>query len=100
MTSNCAPRRRNKQSGSPKQHWVIAESSELVIGGHRDGTGRNYNGLIDEVGLWARVLEPEEIAALADAGQAPVISTELRAADSDGDGSQDRQEIPPGPDPG
>lgn len=77
----------------------ISETSELVIGGHRDGTGRNYDGWIDEVGLWSRVLEPNEIAALADAAEAPEISVELTAADSDGDGLEDWWEILHGLDP-
>ncbi len=77
----------------------ISETSELVIGGHRDGTGRNYDGLIDEVGLWSRVLAPAEIASLADAAEAPAISTEMTAADSDGDGLEDWWEILHGLDP-
>lgn len=67
----------------------ISEFSELIIGGHRGGTGRNYDGLIDEVGLWARVLDPAEIATLADAAQAPEVSTIQKAADRDGDGLED-----------
>jgi len=77
----------------------ISEVSGLVIGGHREGTGRNYDGLIDEVGLWSRVLEPAEIAALADAAQAPAISATLNAADRDGDGLEDWWEILHGLDP-
>jgi hypothetical protein len=77
----------------------ISEVSELVIGGHRDGTGRNYDGHIDEVGLWARVLEPAEIASLADPARAPAISTEISAADRDGDGLEDWWEILHGLDP-
>ena len=49
----------------------ISETSELVIGGHRDGTGRNYDGHIDQVGLWARVLAPAEIKRLADPARHP-----------------------------
>jgi alkaline phosphatase D len=62
----------------------ISELSELVIGGHREGTGRNFDGLIDELGLWARVLDPAEIAALADAARPPAISTTLTPVDRDG----------------
>ena len=36
----------------------------LNIGGHRGGTGRNWNGLIDEVAVWDRVLTRAEIASL------------------------------------
>lgn len=77
----------------------ISEVSELVLGGHRDGTGRNYDGLIDEVGLWSRVLEPAEINSLANVAQAPTISTEMSAVDSDGDGLEDWWEILHGLDP-
>jgi alkaline phosphatase D len=61
----------------------ISETSGLVIGGHRDGTGRNFDGLIDEVGLWSRTLDPAEITTLADPDQAPAITTVLSAADRD-----------------
>ncbi len=39
-------------------------SSNLVIGGHRDGTGRNWHGWIDEVAVWDRVLTETEITWL------------------------------------
>jgi hypothetical protein len=48
---------------------------------------------------WARILDPAEIAALADAAQAPAIPTELSAADSDDDGLEDWWEILHGLDP-
>lgn len=54
---------------------AISEISGLVVGGHRDGTGRNFDGLIDELGLWSRILEPAEITTLAGSAQAPRICT-------------------------
>jgi hypothetical protein len=77
----------------------ISETSGLVIGGHRDGTGRNFDGLIDELGLWARILDPAEISTLADAAHPPAISTALSAADGDSDGLEDWWEILHGLDP-
>jgi hypothetical protein len=42
----------------------IAGSTYLNIGSHRDPTGRNWEGWIDEVAVWNRVLSQEEIALL------------------------------------
>jgi trimeric autotransporter adhesin len=36
----------------------------LVIGGHRAGTGRNFNGLIDDIGFFDHVLTGLEISTL------------------------------------
>ena len=36
----------------------------LVIGGHRAGTGRNFDGLIDEVIFYDHVLSQSEVDAL------------------------------------
>jgi hypothetical protein len=51
-------------AGTTTQGGDIAASSGLVLGAHRDLTGRNFMGLIDEVAFWSRVLTPAEIAAL------------------------------------
>jgi len=50
-----------------------SESGGLVIGGHCNGTGRNYDGLIDEVALWSRVLEDSEIASLHESDAPPAL---------------------------
>jgi alkaline phosphatase D len=55
----------------------ISETSELIIGGHREGVGRNFDGLIDEIGLWARILDPAEILSLSNSDEPLVIDTEL-----------------------
>lgn len=42
----------------------LAETFSLVIGGHRGFTGRNWNGLIDDVAVWDRVLTSADIAEI------------------------------------
>lgn len=62
-----------------------AECAGLIIGGHREGTGRNFDGLIDEVALWSRVLTAAEINQLHNSGTALAIPTEVSTTDTDGD---------------
>lgn len=66
-----------------------AETAGLVIGGHRTGTGRNYDGLLDEIALWSRALSLEEVASLYHSGSPQALPTEVAAADSDGDTLED-----------
>lgn len=40
---------------------TIVGGHGIVIGGHRDGTGRNFEGLIDDVAIWDRMLNTDEI---------------------------------------
>lgn len=42
----------------------IAETGGLIIGGHRGGSGRNFDGMIDDVAVWNRALTENEIAKL------------------------------------
>ena len=42
-----------------------AEFGGIVIGGHRTGTGRNFDGWIDDVSIWQRLLSPGEIRQLS-----------------------------------
>ena len=51
---------------------VLMNTAGLVIGGHRAGTGRNWQGMIDDVGFWSRVLTAAEIAALQSGPIVPV----------------------------
>lgn len=51
----------------------IAETGGLVIGGHREGEGRNFDGMIDEVAIWNRVLSEPEISAIYNNGTAPAL---------------------------
>jgi len=67
----------------------IAETGGLIIGGHRNGTGRNFDGLIDEVAIWNRILTPVEIATLYNGGSPAAIPTDLTLLDSDTDGIPD-----------
>ena len=39
----------------------LSMTAGLIIGGHRDGTGRNWDGWIDDVGFWDRVVSSDEI---------------------------------------
>lgn len=48
----------------------IAETGGLVVGGHRAGEGRNFDGMIDEVAIWNRVLTGAEVDVLYNNGTA------------------------------
>lgn len=52
-----------------------AEFGGMIIGGHRGGTGRNFDGLIDEVAVWQTVLTASDIPGLYHGAepQAPTI---------------------------
>jgi hypothetical protein len=67
----------------------VAEVGGLVIGGHRAGTGRNYDGLIDEVALWSRALTATEITELHHTGTPQALPVEVTAIDTDGDTMED-----------
>ena len=41
-----------------------AEFGGLVIGGHRDAVGRNFDGWVDEVAVWERALSQQEIESV------------------------------------
>jgi hypothetical protein len=58
-------------AGSLVNAGRLASSPGLVIGGHRDLTGRNFDGLIDEVAVWSRALSADEIAMLQTASVLP-----------------------------
>jgi hypothetical protein len=45
-----------------------AEHGGLIIGGHRAGTGRNFEGKIDELTIWQRVLDAVEVRKLYQQG--------------------------------
>ena len=70
-----------------------AETAGLIIGGHRTGTGRNFDGLIDEVALWSRTLTPSEVLELHHSGTPQTLPTEVSAADTDGDTLEDWWEV-------
>jgi hypothetical protein len=45
-----------------------AEHGGLIIGGHRAGTGRNFEGKIDELAIWQGVLNAVEVRKLYQKG--------------------------------
>ncbi|WP_372721437.1 alkaline phosphatase D family protein [Novipirellula sp.] len=55
----------------------IAETGGLVIGAHRAGEGRNFDGMIDEVAIWNRVLSASEIDAIYNNGTVAACLTGL-----------------------
>jgi len=50
-----------------------AEFGGLIIGGHRTGTGRNFDGLIDEVAVWQTVLSTTDALKLFNGGKPDAI---------------------------
>ena len=48
-----------------------SEQGGLIIGGHRAGIGRNYDGWIDELAIWGRVVTPKEIGRLFKSRRVP-----------------------------
>lgn len=51
-------------AGSMTVNAPLPSSHGLIVGGHRDGTGRNFQGRIDDLAIWNRALSPEEIQSL------------------------------------
>jgi len=68
---------------------ALAENGGLILGGHRGGTGRSYNGLLDEAAIWSRVLDDTEISSLWNQGNPQAIPTTVSMIDSDGDSLPD-----------
>ncbi|MGA0845684.1 MAG: LamG-like jellyroll fold domain-containing protein [Luteolibacter sp.] len=66
-----------------------AEWGGLVIGGHREGTGRNFDGLIDELAIWQRALTAAEISTLHGSGNPPSLPTSVSVLDHDSDSLPD-----------
>ncbi|QDS94276.1 Alkaline phosphatase D precursor [Roseimaritima multifibrata] len=54
----------------------IAENGGLVIGGHRAGEGRNFDGMIDEVAIWNRPLSATEIEQVYNNGSPLSLSAD------------------------
>jgi hypothetical protein len=63
-----------QQAGSVVAQGNVVASPGLVIGGHRAGSGRNFQGWIDEVAVWDRVLSAEEVAFLNANAISPVTA--------------------------
>ncbi|MDA0811069.1 MAG: hypothetical protein O3C21_01560 [Verrucomicrobia bacterium] len=62
-------------------------SGSLILGG-RNGGGENFNGSLDDMAIWAEVLDADAIALLA-GGASPI---NVGAVDSDADGMLDSYE--------
>ncbi len=53
----------------------LTASDYIVIGGHRGSTGRNFNGLIDDVAVFDSVVSTDYIASLAAGNAVPEPAT-------------------------
>jgi alkaline phosphatase D len=51
---------------------AVDAADRLVVGGHRTGTGRNWEGYIDDVAIWDEVISSTEIARLQTQPVVPV----------------------------
>ena len=51
---------------------AVDAADRLVVGGHRTGTGRNWEGYIDDVAIWDEVISSAEIARLQTEPVVPV----------------------------
>ena len=67
----------------------IAETGGLIIGGHRSGTGRNFDGLIDEVAIWNKTLTPTQATTIYANGAPAAIPTKTSHVDDDDDALSD-----------
>lgn len=54
---------------------LTASTRNLLIGENPEALNRQWNGLIDDLGIWNRVLTPTEVSALFNAGLGAPIST-------------------------
>ena len=50
-----------------------SEHGGLIIGGHRAGIGRNYDGYMDEIGIWGRKISQNEILELYRKKEVPSV---------------------------
>ena len=63
-----------------------------MIGNNPQNTARSWNGVIDELAIWSRVLSGSEIALIYNGGAGRPISALMDLVDSDDDGLPDIQE--------
>lgn len=60
------------QVGQATASGALDPGNGLVVGGHRAGTGRNFDGYIDDVAIWNEVIGSSEIARLQTQPVVPV----------------------------
>jgi hypothetical protein len=60
------------QSAKPT---LTANTQHLFIGENPEALGRQWNGEIDDIGIWGRVLNPTEVAALWNSGAGKPLSS-------------------------
>jgi len=73
---------------------ITANGQRVMIGENPDARNRYWNGLVDEVALWDRVLTESEVVAIFEGGTLGAPQT-----DADGDGMSDAWETKWGFDP-
>ncbi len=78
---------------------MTANGQPVMIGENPDARGRYWNGDIDDVALWDRLLTESEIAALYNNGAGVPLSNLLVVVDTDEDGMPDWWEVQYGFDP-
>jgi hypothetical protein len=76
------------------QPTLNTNGKNMKIGDNPDATGRYWNGLVDDLAIWTRVLTEDEIKLLYNGGTGKAVSTFFAPlVDSDGDGMPDDWEI-------
>ena len=72
------------------QAALAVNGQPMMIGENPGALGRTWNGEIDDVGVWSRVLKPDEITALYASGQGkPLTAFFVAVLDTDKDGLPD-----------
>jgi len=76
------------------QAALAVNGSNVRIGDNPGATGRNWNGKVDDLAIWNRVLSADEIAALYAGGTGkPVSAFFTPVVDTDKDGMPDEWEV-------
>lgn len=63
------------EAGSMTKDGTLDASTHFVIGGHRDNTGRNFHGMIDDVAVFDEVISTNYIGNLASGNPVPEPAT-------------------------
>lgn len=65
----------------PGQAALTANGVRMLIGENPEARGREWNGLVDDLGIWNRVLTPKEISALYASGRGQPLGAFLAPSD-------------------